>query len=90
MYTLIISTCIGLLVGYIYGLSFVFTQKRVFSLNQKNILFLSCIRLFFLGTTLYCLLQSTKTDFTLILISFIVAFWLVVYKKVQLNGIRPY
>ncbi len=83
----ITSLCLGLLSGYFYGLSFVAMQKRVFmlSITHKKNFFLPSIRILILSLTLYSLLQSIKTDLTLVFIAFMAAFWIVIYTKVYVH-----
>lgn len=91
MNQLITSLCIGSFCGYLYGLSFVETQKRAFYWNRKHTTILNITRILILTFGLHSLLQSITTDLTLVFISFIATFWLVVvHKKVHLHdGTRP-
>lgn len=86
----ILSAFIGLLLGYIYGLFFLFHIRRVLlvkapSPSDKNITKASLIsftsaiaRMVILAVIAWLLLRIPSINFVLVLLSFLVTFWLVI------------
>ena len=89
----ILSFVIGLLLGFMYGLSFVVQKRKAlplflkkFKLNHpdlsvfiKSISFF-LIRISFLGIILYYLLPIKWINFILVALGFLIAFWAVILK----------
>ncbi len=87
VYSALVSACIGIFTGLMYGLSFVLQQRRVFRVTaseQPNLLvvsLLSIVRFSILATLWYYLLRWPSIDFILVLMFFLVTFWLIILKK---------
>ena len=83
---------LGLTIGLVYGLSFDTHQRRVLrsgthtSTLIKHLLLLMVMRLALIIPCFYYLLRLPQIHSILVLITFIAAFWLVLfYKKAQVH-----
>lgn len=84
----IISICVGLLLGVLYGFSFLIAGKKTHSFFKKNLLFyttlFSVIRLGILALVLIFLLQQPMISSMLLIISLLATFWAtIIIKKVS-------
>ena len=77
---------IGLSIGYLYGLSFIYFKRRAFLLarttTKRNRWYLfiapTLIRLTLFLSAFYYLVHTTRVHFLLSLLCFVVAFWMTI------------
>lgn len=85
----VISAFVGLILGFIYGLFFLFGMRRVLLLENTTsdphlkktslISFVSAIsRITILAVIAWLLLRIPSINFVMVLLSFLVTFWLVI------------
>lgn len=89
--TTLTSLVIGSFVGYLYGLSFAYTQRKALSAAQqvtekssssRQIIFIAgLLRILVFSCFLFFLLRLTKTDLILVMISFFTLFWFAIISK---------
>ena len=88
----LVSFGIGIILGILYGLSFLFQKKRgsLFSRSSPpyslmsiiaHALFFFVIRIGFLALVLYYLLRWPSINFILVVLGFLGAFWVIIIKS---------
>lgn len=81
-----LSVAIGLIIGYIYALSFVTQQKKVFAYRNGWSLGLSTVffiifRIVLLGLIGFYLLHYSAINLILVMSVFLITFWLIIITK---------
>lgn len=77
------SLLVGILIGFVYGYSFVLQQKSIFSVNAKPLIasLLSIVRVIILGITFTISLRTTQINPILVAVTSIVIFWIIILIK---------
>lgn len=77
---MLISVILGLLIGYFYGLGFVYQQSQAL-FNTKSIIINSYIRFAILLFIVYYLLHLKLISPILFFTSFLITFWVIILTK---------
>jgi hypothetical protein len=90
LHDIFLSTALGLIIGFFYGLSFVLQRRRVLlyfstpapSFNKRFSAFIfAAMRVAFIALVAYYLLPIQSINFILVMLTFLVAFWLVILNE---------